>query len=235
MTLIFFHFLCFFFGRLSINIRIEVNLGILHWHSCQLTPTRGSHPLQSAITPTCHHPRRTPKQKCSSPWPRNCQMMLNKLDFSTISPCRRSKTKVLQTALNTWICLYFCINKSWCRWLVSLSFSILRIRDICKLVYKIPMYAEKIDVRYDPHSNPVWGSSIPPPTHTQHSQKLASMHWEMKGHGSRVNLWEGFRHDPCPLISQCKQKCVLQSLNNALSQGKTWIMLLASEDVNNGA
>ena len=33
----------------------------------------------------------------------------------------------------------------------------------------------------------VCGGVINPPP-PQHSQKLASMHWEMKGHGSRVNL-----------------------------------------------
>ena len=48
---------------------------------------------------------------------------------------------------------------------------------------KVQLYAEKVAARYDPHSNPVLGSSPP-----KHSQKLASMHWEMKGHGSRVNL-----------------------------------------------
>ena len=29
------------------------------------------------------------------------------------------------------------------------------------MVKKVQMYAEKIAARYDPHSNPVWGSSPP--------------------------------------------------------------------------
>ena len=79
---------------------------------------------------------------------------------------------------------------------------------------KVQKYAEKIAARYDPHSNPVSLSKV---------------------FEKRVTR---FTRDPCPLISQCKQKSVLQSLNNASSQGKTWIMLLASKDVNkfsNGA
>ena len=53
------------------------------------------------------------------------------------------------------------------------------------MVKKVQIYAEKVAARYDPYSNPVLGLSL-----LQHSQKLASMHWEMKGHGSHVNLWE---------------------------------------------
>ena len=30
------------------------------------------------------------------------------------------------------------------------------------MVKKVQMYAEKVAARYDPHSNPVWGSSPPP-------------------------------------------------------------------------
>ena len=62
---------------------------------------------------------------------------------------------------------------------------------------------------------------------------LFGLHWEMKGHWSRVNLWEAlhertlvackslrsasrftrFTRDQCPFISQCKHKSVIQSLN----------------------
>ena len=182
-------------GYLSLEpfyIRIEVNLRILHWHSCQLTPPpppRGSHPLQSAITLTCHHPRRTPKQKFSPPpWPRNCQMMLNKLDFSTISPCRRSKFKVPQTSLNMWICLYFCINLG--------DLDINGLFPFHLVFYELEIYAWKWL-----KSTNVCGKdrrALRPPLtaiqcgghYPQHSQKLASMHWKMKEHGSRVNLWE---------------------------------------------
>ena len=187
----------FCFCRLIINIRIEVNFGILYWHSCQLTPpppNRGSYPLQSAITPTCHHPRRTPKQKLSTPppWPRICQMMLNKLDFGTISPCRRSKFKVLQTALSTWICLYFCTNKD--------NLDVDGLFPFHLVYYELEIYALKWFKKYkcmrkrSPRAMPPQQSSVgvitPPPPPQQHSQKLASMHWEMKGHGSLVNLWE---------------------------------------------
>ena len=33
------------------------------------------------------------------------------------------------------------------------------------MVKKVQMYAEKVAARYDPHSNPVWGLSPPPPPH----------------------------------------------------------------------
>ena len=116
-------------------------------------------------------------------------MMLNKLDFSTIGPC----LKVLQTTstLNTWICLYFCINKDnidvnglFPFHLVFYELDIYALKWLCK------MYAEMSP--WDMNPPPAvqwWGSSPPPPPPPQHSQKLASMHWEMKRHGSRVNLW----------------------------------------------
>ena len=62
-----------------------------------------STPFEGHTHTECYHPplaitpRRTPKQKCSPPWPTNCQMMLNKLDFSTISPCQRSKSTTSST------------------------------------------------------------------------------------------------------------------------------------------
>ena len=45
------------------------------------------------------------------------------------------------------------------------------------------------------------------------------LHAEMKGHWSRVNLWDlhqRFTRDQCPLISQCKPKSILQSLSVSL-------------------
>ena len=55
----------------------------------------------------------------------------------------------------------------------------------------------------------------------------------------RVNLWEALHKIYTWPVSfdflMQTQSVLLQSLNNASSQGKTWIMLLASEDVNYGA
>ena len=156
-------------------------------------------PLHSRVTHTLYRvpsthisPLQDPQTKMFTPWPRNCQMILNKLDFSTITPCRRSKFKVLQTTLNTWICLYFCINKD--------NLDVYGLFPFHWIFYELDIYALKWLNKYKcmrkrslramtppppPNSNPVWASSPP-----QHSQKLASMHLEMKGHGSRVSLWE---------------------------------------------
>ena len=84
-------------------------------------------------TPTCHHPRRTPKQTCSSPWPTNCQLMLNKLDFSTIMPCRRSKSTSNSTQYIFSLFLYK-QRQSWC---VNGSFTFHLV------FYKWDIYASK--------------------------------------------------------------------------------------------
>ena len=64
-------------------------------HSCQLTPTQGSHPHRSAITPHMLSPPAgpppPPNKNFHPPWPTNWQMMLNKLMCSTKSPYQMSK------------------------------------------------------------------------------------------------------------------------------------------------
>ena len=43
-------------------------------------------------TPHAISPAGPTKQKLHPPWPINCQMVLNKLDWSILSPCQRSKS-----------------------------------------------------------------------------------------------------------------------------------------------
>ena len=98
----------------------------------------------------------------------------NKLDFSTKSPCRRSKSTV-QTALNTCKFVYFCISKENLYVNGLFSFHLVFYEsDIyaSKWFKKVQMYAEKVAARYGPNSNLVWGHHPPPPHSTLKSWQV---------------------------------------------------------------
>ena len=56
-------FLC----RLSMNIRIGVNLGILHWHNCQLNPPLEGNTPYRVLSPHMSSSPQDPQTKCFTP------------------------------------------------------------------------------------------------------------------------------------------------------------------------
>ena len=87
-------------AKLFAKISIVANSPQTRWsHPHHHPPPPPPHAITPAGPPS-------PKQKLAPPWPTNCQMMLNKLDFSKISPCRRSKSTTNNTQYMMYISLY---------------------------------------------------------------------------------------------------------------------------------